>query len=330
MKPKKIIADRLKAIEKQLAKIRSNNPLTRKEAADLLGASLEFSQKARDLPEPKSAESYGIAEGIEYSVNRFGPKSMRHPAVRSNPKQSKLDRYERDRYLSELAKKQARERFYPKKGGKTLRDPKLPKPDPFDYELEDDRPNPLTKSEYKRLMNQALRDKRSNPITEDEYKQILETNDDEVNWTSNDKRKRRKNPSLIIARNPGGKVEKRNLAVRRAEDFAGDAEFEKALAMYKKFHDVEPESIVEVEVADGTPKFLCALGKAPEVTYDPMEGTKKYKKARNKKDAGPCGGVPFMHEWEVAPFLATNEDGKWLGYVGMGDKYKINFLGIHG
>ena len=119
---------------------------------------------------------------------------------------------------------------------------------------------------------------------------------------------KRKNPTLLIATNPGKPV----------KIDANDPAFKAALKMYRKFHlNADPKEVIPVRVPKGTPKYLIGLGRAPEVTYLPDHGPKSY-------------GPPFLHSFDDPPFLATDATGEYLGYVGMGRKYRITPEGIHG
>lgn len=118
------------------------------------------------------------------------------------------------------------------------------------------------------------------------------------------KGKTRKNPTLLIASNPGGTRRKRP---KRGFD-PNDPEFKAALKKYREFFKgTDPVEVTEVQTKVPMPKYLVALGEAPEVTYKPGDHT-------------PKKGVPFKHifgeDGGHPPLLVTDKTGKYLGYVG--------------
>lgn len=112
-------------------------------------------------------------------------------------------------------------------------------------------------------------------------------------------------------RNPAG--------LKGAKVDTSDPEFQAALKKFREFHGADPIEIVKVSDAPGgLPKYLVALGSAPEVTYLP------------RKELPKGSGPAFLHEWDDEPFLALSPDEKFLGYLGRGKGYKVRREGIHG
>lgn len=126
---------------------------------------------------------------------------------------------------------------------------------------------------------------------------------------------RRKNPTLLIAHNPGDG--KRVLNPR----LMADPKFRAALALFRKRFGEDPVELVRVK--DAPPglekyRYLVGLGRAPDVSYAPNK--------RLKLGKGPA----FLHKWETEPLLAVSADSKFLGYLDRGPGYRVSVGGIHG
>lgn len=129
---------------------------------------------------------------------------------------------------------------------------------------------------------------------------------------------RRDNPTLLVATNPGltrpyvpstADVSPRVAKLMRR--FGRDPRFKAALKKYVELQGVYPLDIKRVDDAPpGAPKFLVAIGKAPDVAYEAPSHS-------------PKRGTPFSHRWDVKPFLAVSADDRFLGYVGRGRGYKV-------